>query len=115
MAIPDQLYMPFAENGDSIKPLLEELKSQGKYADNITEILALCEQYQKAAENMIWENSLHGTVALTERENDIARLAVQGFSNKEIGKQLYISENTVKTQLKSIFKKRGIHSRTLLK
>jgi Response regulator containing a CheY-like receiver domain and an HTH DNA-binding domain len=37
------------------------------------------------------------------KRNDIARLAVQGFSNKEIGKQLYISENTVKTQLKSNF------------
>ena len=114
-AMPDQVYMPFVENGDIIKPLLEGLKTQGKYADNITKILVLYEQYHTAVENMIKENSMQSKVALTERENEIARLVAQGFSNKEIGKYLYISENTVKTQLKNIFKKLGINSRTLLK
>lgn len=52
---------------------------------------------------------------MTEREREVAQLAAQGLSNKEIGKQLYISENTVKTQLKSIFAKLGINSRILLK
>lgn len=54
-------------------------------------------------------------MTLTEREREVAQLAAQGLSNKEIGKQLYISENTVKTQLKSIFAKLGINSRILLK
>ena len=52
---------------------------------------------------------------LTEREEEIARLAAEGFSNKQIGKTLFISENTVKTQLKSVFEKLGVNSRTLIK
>ena len=63
---------------------------------------------------MIKKVSTQGKIALTERENEIARLAALGLSNKEIGKRLYISENTVKTQLKSVFTKLGINSRTLL-
>ena len=115
IATPDKVYMPFVENGDAIKPLLEKLQEQNVYTDEIIKILVLYEQYHKAAEHMIKENSTQGKAALTERENEIAYLAAQGLSNKEIGKRLYISENTVKTQLKSVFKKLGINSRALLK
>jgi len=115
IATPDKVYMPFVENGDAIKPLLEKLQEQNMYSDDIIKILVLYEQYHKAAEHMIKENSTQGKAALTERENEIAYLAAQGLSNKEIGKRLYISENTVKTQLKSVFKKLSINSRALLK
>jgi len=115
IATPDKVYMPFVENGDAIKPLLEKLQEQNMYTDDIIKILVLYEQYHKAAEHMIKENSTQGKAALTERENEIANLAAQGLSNKEIGKRLYISENTVKTQLKSVFKKLNINSRALLK
>ena len=114
IAAPDQVYMPFAENGDMIKPLLEELQARDKYPDDIPAILALCRQYHKAGECMVRKNSAQGKASLTERENEIARLAAQGLSNKEIGTHLYISENTVKTQLKSVFVKLGINSRSLL-
>ncbi|MEA4932481.1 MAG: LuxR C-terminal-related transcriptional regulator [Lawsonibacter sp.] len=35
--------------------------------------------------------------ALTERETEIARLAAEGCSNKEIGERLYISETRSKS------------------
>jgi len=114
IAMPDQVYMPFAANGDMIKPLLEELQARNMYTDDIAEILELHKQYHKAAEHMSKGNSTQGNAELTERETEVARLATQGLSNKEIGKRLYISENTVKTQLKSVFTKLGINSRTLL-
>ena len=115
IAIPDKVYMPFVENGDMIKPLLEELQAQNMYADGLIKILTLYNQYHKAAEHIIKEYSTQGKTALTKRENEIAYLAAQGLSNKEIGKRLYISENTVKTHLKSVFRKLGINSRSLLK
>ena len=34
---------------------------------------------------------------LTERELEVARLICRGFTNREIGEQLGISRNTVKT------------------
>ena len=51
---------------------------------------------------------------LTEREREIALLIAQGFSNKAIGKQLFVSESTVKTHLSSIFAKTGAQSRLKL-
>lgn len=51
---------------------------------------------------------------LTNRELEIARLAATGITITEIGKQLYISANTVKTALKTIYTKLAINNRTLL-
>jgi len=50
--------------------------------------------------------------ALTEREREVLRLLVQGRSNKEIGRDLQIAEDTVKTHVKHIMAKLGVQSRT---
>ncbi len=51
---------------------------------------------------------------LTERELEVGRLAVGGVSNREIAEKLYLSENTVKTHLKSVFRKTGCANRNEL-
>ena len=51
---------------------------------------------------------------LSEREMEIAECAAAGLTNRQIGERLYISENTVKSALKIIFEKLGIHSRRSL-
>ena len=51
---------------------------------------------------------------LTKREGEIIKLVVEGYSNKQISKKLFISENTVKTHLVHIFKKFGIGHRLQL-
>ncbi|HXP52798.1 MAG TPA: response regulator transcription factor [Bacteroidia bacterium] len=48
---------------------------------------------------------------LTKREEEIVRLVVQGLSNKQISKRLFISEKTVKNHLGNIFNKLGVSSR----
>jgi len=50
--------------------------------------------------------------ALTGRELDVLALLARGKSNKEIGANLYISETTVKSHLRSIFTKLNVLSRT---
>jgi two-component system NarL family response regulator len=50
--------------------------------------------------------------ALTGRELDVLALLARGKSNKEIGVNLYISETTVKSHLRSIFTKLNVLSRT---
>ncbi|MEI9918847.1 MAG: response regulator transcription factor [Bacteroidota bacterium] len=42
---------------------------------------------------------------LTDRELDVLRLIAKEFSNKEIGDKLFISERTVETHRKNIFRK----------
>ncbi len=50
-------------------------------------------------------------VALTEREVTILRHIAEGLTNKEIGAQLYLSEATVKDQLRKIMDKFGVDHR----
>ena len=49
---------------------------------------------------------------LTERELSILKLVGKGLSNKQIGKELYISDRTVQAHLSNIFSKLGVSSRT---
>ena len=49
---------------------------------------------------------------LSLREIEVLKLMAQGKSNKEIGSALFISEGTVKSHLKRIFRKLGVMSRT---
>lgn len=49
---------------------------------------------------------------LTDRQMDVLRLLTQGLSNKEIGKQLYISPKTVDHHVSALFSKLGVSSRT---
>src|SRR6516162_536993 len=51
---------------------------------------------------------------LTERERQIMRWVSEGLSNKEIARQLNISEGTIKVHLHHIFEKRAIKHRTAL-
>src|SRR5205085_1553310 len=50
-------------------------------------------------------------VHLTEREITILKLTAEGMTNKEIGQQLYLSEATVKDQLRKIMDKLGVDHR----
>jgi LuxR family maltose regulon positive regulatory protein len=114
IAVPDKVYMPFVENCDYIKPLLEEIYSDGAYREAITHILELYAPYQKAVEQINRVYFTGDKTRLSEREEEIARLASEGFSNKQIGEKLFISENTVKKHLKGVFEKLGVSSRSLL-
>ncbi len=49
---------------------------------------------------------------LTKREKDVLKVVMEGFSNKEIAKRLFITEKTVKTHLSNIFSKLEVHDRT---
>lgn len=54
------------------------------------------------------------TEQLTPREIQIANLVARGLTNAEIGKELWISHNTVKQALKRMFNKLNVHSRTAM-
>ena len=52
-----------------------------------------------------------GGLRLTERELEVLRLVARGLNNREVAKQLFISENTVKNHVRNILEKLQLHSR----
>jgi DNA-binding CsgD family transcriptional regulator len=67
------------------------------------ELLATGEAVRKRA--------AHATRQLTSQETSIARLAVEGLTNPEIGTRLFISSRTVQYHLAKVFQKLEITSR----
>ncbi len=48
---------------------------------------------------------------LTDREMEVLKLVAQGMNNRDIAKELFISENTVKNHIRNILEKLHLHSR----
>jgi DNA-binding CsgD family transcriptional regulator len=51
---------------------------------------------------------------LTASELRVARLAAEGMTNREIAQALFVTENTIETHLRSVFRKLEIRSRSQL-
>jgi DNA-binding CsgD family transcriptional regulator len=58
--------------------------------------------------------ALEGPDALTEREREVATLAAEGLSNREIAESLVVTVKTVEWHLRHAFRKLGIDSRAKL-
>ena len=48
---------------------------------------------------------------LTDRETEVLTLVAKGMNNREIARELFISENTVKNHVRNILEKLHLHSR----
>lgn len=54
------------------------------------------------------------SLLLTDREKEIYNLITKNYSNKDIGKKLFISQPTVKSHVSNILRKFGVNNRTNL-
>lgn len=66
----------------------------------------------EAAARLVREIKEPVTEQLTARETELLRLVALGKANKEVARELRISDETVKTHLSNIFSKLGVRSRT---
>jgi DNA-binding CsgD family transcriptional regulator len=57
------------------------------------------------------QRTVPGAEALTRRESMVVELALAGLSNAQISRRLRVSPNTIKTQLRSAYRKLGVTSR----
>lgn len=59
----------------------------------------------------MFESSATKLELLSAREIDVLKLMVEGHSNTEIAKRLYVSLSTVKTHVRHIMRKLEVHQR----
>lgn len=114
-ASADQIYLPFILLFNDIAEcgVLEGLRQTGEteYTEFVNGIVDRASVYNKNMGKTRLKSRIEKSELLTEREKEIAICAHDGMSNKEIALSLRISENTVKSSLKSIFRKLNVNSR----
>jgi LuxR family maltose regulon positive regulatory protein len=107
IALPDKIVLPFAENYDLLKELfVENTDMVPLYIEEF------CIKYKKGLQTL--RKTLYSdevSKELTTMEYEVYRLAVEKKKNKEIAKELFISENTVKTHLAHIYSKFEVKSK----
>ncbi len=89
----------------SIKDMAKQIRAIGSNARVLT---------PEVLDKLVLQNKSDGFWSLTEREKDVMELVVEGLSNKEISKQLYLSEGTVRNVLSIVLDKLELRDRTQL-
>lgn len=108
---------PIVNDGNLIGALglTRDRNSASFNSQNIAEMSALCLHlsicFAKIQSQKI-ELTSSNIKLITPREVQIAELVAQGLTNAEIGKNLWITENSVKKALKRMFRKLKVSSRT---
>ena len=114
LACEDSFVMPFVENMDVLENEIEPLSMETSTRELVKKIKSVYRKYS-AGKKSIGKNARNrDNFGLTTRELEVAKLAAQRLSNKEIADQLFIAESTVKSNMKIIFNKLSINSRSEL-
>jgi two-component system nitrate/nitrite response regulator NarL len=86
--------------------------SQGEIWANAVELRYVLEEFMKGPKPLKVDPAVERR--MTKRERDVVRLAVEGLSNREIARELGLTEHTVKNYLFRIFDKLGVSNRVEL-
>jgi DNA-binding NarL/FixJ family response regulator len=86
--------------------------SQGQIWANATELRYVLDEFTRAPKQRKVDPTVENR--MTKREGDVVRLAVEGLSNREIARELGLTEHTVKNYLFRVFDKLGVSNRVEL-
>jgi LuxR family maltose regulon positive regulatory protein len=118
IAEPGGWLLPFVESGPPMAKLLERLgerKGRSDFADRVRMALRNRAAQQAVGVHASPLKSLAmGTLSgesLTRRESETLAFLVKGLQNKEIAARLFVSPETVKSHLKTLYQKLGVASR----
>ena len=117
LAYKDNIVMPFVIMSKELQDLIDKIgeNEEKDYGEFLSNLNTYFKKYGKGL-SVIKKASLNTqSYGLTKREYEVAKLAAERLSNKEIGELLFIAESTVKSNLKIIFSKLSINSRSELK
>jgi DNA-binding NarL/FixJ family response regulator len=96
-------------------PLLAHLWEQPTYRPELSNVVSQAAD-EKLARSLglgaFGPDPLAADLVLSPRESEVHSLLAQGLTNREIARQLFISEATVKVHVGRILEKLGVRSRT---
>jgi DNA-binding NarL/FixJ family response regulator len=93
-------------------PLARELAAIPTLAQPLTSLLGISRDADIGrAAGLDMPRESRRAEGLSAREQDVYELIVCGRSNREIARQLFISESTAKVHVRHIFEKLGVHTR----
>jgi LuxR family maltose regulon positive regulatory protein len=111
LAEPENITAPFLDLQDRVTHLLRRLATGNPHEAFIRRIVDAGDGAENAAQPQGSSIPAATVPRLTHREQEILVLLRTRHHNKEIAEELQISTETVKTHLKGIFKKLGVHGR----
>ncbi|HKQ06930.1 MAG TPA: LuxR C-terminal-related transcriptional regulator [Blastocatellia bacterium] len=116
LAEPGGFVRLFVDEGEPMAHLLSEAATHGMMPAYVAKLLTVFETEKRKSQD---QSSLttappaHSLVEpLSRRELEVLRLIAQGFSNREIGKRLFLALVTVKGHNQKIFGKLQVKNRT---
>ena len=89
-----------------------EVVSQGQIWANTEQLHHVLSAFSKSPRQPRLDPTVEGRV--TKREAAVIRLAVEGLTNREIARELTLTEHTVKNYLFRVFDKLGVSNRVEL-
>jgi LuxR family transcriptional regulator, maltose regulon positive regulatory protein len=113
LAEPEGYVRIFVDEGIPIAKLLSEIASRGTMTDYTDKLLAIITKEMQERANKSNLPTVQPLIEpLSQREVEVLRLVVQGFSNREISERLFLALPTVKGYNRTIFNKLQVHRRT---
>lgn len=110
LALGEGIVRPFVNAGREIIPLLRQLRNKDRFRSSVPGILAALEDHGDPVAGETVAGQAHEP--FHPREVQILKLVSEGLRNREIGKRLFLSEETVKWYLKGLFCKLHVNTRT---
>jgi LuxR family maltose regulon positive regulatory protein len=102
----------FLDAGEQMALLLRSLHSQLHDQPLLTFIRSLLNAFAGQEQNDALAQAAFLVEPLSRQEMRVLRLLVQRRSNADIANELVVSVNTVRTQVQSIYRKLGVHTRS---
>jgi LuxR family maltose regulon positive regulatory protein len=109
-AAPTGLFRIFVDEGEPLQALLQEIKPQLTDETLIVYANRLLEALSSGAAKIKGEDGQ--AALLSEREREVLHCLAMGLTYEEIGRQLFLSLNTIQFHVKNIYSKLLVNKRT---
>jgi LuxR family maltose regulon positive regulatory protein len=113
LAEPEGLVEVFRHEGPAVATLLNRVRQVRARGGNSSAVDSIDHLLRQVAPPPPAPDTAVGLVEpLTDREQEVLRLAATGCSNAEIARAMFVGQSTVKTHINHLFAKLGVTTRT---